>query len=110
MKHAVILMVLTVLIAVPCQGAPTETAIGMGKVSCEEWTNARHDKSATLYEKWVLSFVSTVKILNSSQSGGPPPKIDTEDVLAWIDSHCRAHPIDNISGAAVAYSQRTAAK
>lgn len=76
---------------------------GEGIVECGEYLKARQDNSETqvyIYATWVRGFISGY---NVATSGKPTPKIPaTETILAYLDKHCREHPLDVLVTGAVA--------
>jgi hypothetical protein len=74
---------------------------GEGIVECGEYLKARRVTSETqtyVYATWVRGFVSGY---NMATSGKPAPTVPGADtVLAYLDKHCLAKPLDLLATAA----------
>lgn len=75
---------------------------GEGIIECGVYLKARRDNNETqtyIYATWVRGYVSG---FNVTTSGKPVPKIPGSDtVLAYLDKHCQASPLDLlVTGAA----------
>lgn len=68
---------------------------GEGIVECGEYLKARRENNETqtyIYATWVRGYVSGY---NMATSGKPAPKIPGSDtILAYMDKHCQANPLD----------------
>ena len=81
-------------------------AMGVDTNSCGSWTAARRTPTqipALLDETWVQGFLSGVGAEGAQHGDNPLNGTDGEAVQAWIDNYCGAHPLDDISVAAVAF-------
>jgi len=79
--------------------------LGEGALSCGTWTSHRH--SADAYENamtaWVLGFITAGNSWESilhrrNLSEGT----DSDGLFGWIDNYCTAHPLEDLSSAAMA--------
>jgi hypothetical protein len=78
--------------------------IGLGLSSCASWTEARSDQAklaSDMYQQWVVGFLSGVGYTGIAN---PLLGMDADGVWAWVDNHCRGHPIDKIADAAKAFN------
>lgn len=85
--------------------ADTFSYLGMGQYSCGTWTKDRREKSilATLYQQWIVGFLSGVASVGSQFGISPLENTDTDGVWAWIDNYCATHPLDKIIDAGQAF-------
>lgn len=105
-----VLALIAGLAALAAQGGMSQayTIKGGGAASCGAWTEARRLRAIAgqgehfLYESWVLGFLSGIGFVGEDNDD-PLHGLDYQGVLAWIDNYCQAHPIDNVSHAAIAF-------
>jgi len=78
---------------------------GVGTSSCGHWVQSHllTDQGATAFQldAWVTGFVTAFNAYKSDRKD-VAEGIDTDGLLAWIDSYCAAHPLTDLSGATVA--------
>jgi hypothetical protein len=84
---------------------PNDVAIiGAGVLSCETWAANRRDGVAVAVDQWILGFLSGAAYQGPGpQVLNPLKGVDADAVWAWMDTYCRAHPIDRIADAGVAF-------
>jgi hypothetical protein len=89
------LIIVSLVIAALWAGtANAVTAIGLGMESCGSWTEARRTRTSFGYEQWVVGFMSGVAgALNDNLFDGK----DAQGVWGWVDSYCRAHPLEMLA-------------
>jgi hypothetical protein len=75
--------------------------IGVGLLSCGNWTAARRSGVASGPEQWVLGFLSGVGIADAGYD--PLRSVDAEGVWGWFDNYCGARPLEKIAAAAKAF-------
>jgi hypothetical protein len=79
------------------------TTLAYGGIKCADWTSVRSSKpaEAAVYEAWILGFVSAY---NAFIYKGPNVAAGTDfDTLrGMVDSHCKAHPQDDLDSSAQA--------
>jgi hypothetical protein len=98
--HLLVLVVtLSVLAAIGSasygQGVMT---FGDGVSSCGRWAGERRGSpERALKETWLLGFVSGYNWYRRDEDVRP---IDSDALIAWIDSYCSIHPLDLIAKAA----------
>jgi hypothetical protein len=108
MRFFLLLTVLSVsLVTGFAEDAGAFQVIGAGAASCGTWTKYRSDPQAhfvaSVEVNWVLGFLSGI---GYARAGADPLRgMDPAGVSGWIDNYCRAHPIDPIHLAAVAFSE-----
>jgi len=94
-----------VLIASPlAQAGAAATIIGAGPDSCEIWT-ADHQAERVDWVgdvEWVLGFLSGIGI-GSSGVFDPLNGLEASAVVAWMDSYCLDHPLEQITDAGQAF-------
>ena len=104
MKHALVLLVLTVL-RVPRADAQYNI-LGSGVGSCRTWAAERRASSlgytAVQSMQWVLGYLSGIGFVGED-GADPLNNVDARGVWAWIDNYCQSHPIDHIVGTAKAF-------
>jgi hypothetical protein len=96
---------LTVLIVGLMSGATAVQSAAMihpVEFSCGSWTAARHNRDQA-YEFWVFGFISGIAHAYSDVTVDPFNGMDGKGVRAWVDNYCRAHPIETIADAALAF-------
>ena len=76
--------------------------LGSGNRPCGDWTTERRGKTDRSYEfaQWVLGYVTAVNIYVLQHDDDVTKGTDNEDLLAWVDNYCGAHPLDKIEDAA----------
>jgi len=85
----------------PASQSPVALMRYMGELSCGKWLAEKGEynglkKGVPL--NWVLGFVSGVS-LSIDQS--LLEDVDQASVAAWLDQYCTAHPLEDLSRAAV---------
>jgi hypothetical protein len=94
--------VVLVLIAASCGWTPANAedwVIGAGGASCGEWLKVRADAASDPDEPLVEgSYVSWVQgfLVGISFGEKEHHSIDPASLRAWLDNHCRAHPLDDL--------------
>ncbi len=80
---------------------------GAATESCGSWSASRRANNVRSWvtEQWVLGFLSGVAYAASSSGPDPLTGVDDEAVWAWVDNYCRAHPLDWLLHAAVAFQK-----
>ena len=105
-----------VLIALGCLSAFAGSALAeenydlfrYGSLSCDEWI--RHsDLTAPETPKWFENFIAGLY-----QGGGYridfKNEIKPDQVTAWLDGYCRAHPLDGLAVAGTVLTNELAAR
>ena len=64
---------------------------GTQALSCEAFLQNRNRETRVAYEWWAMGFVSGSS-REFDRAGRRLKVTDTKAVLAWLDTHCRAHP------------------
>jgi hypothetical protein len=80
------------------------TIIGAGPDSCEIWT-ADHQAASVDWVgdvEWILGFLSGIGI-GSSGAFDPLHGLEASAVVAWMDSYCLDHPLEQITDAGQAF-------
>jgi hypothetical protein len=94
-----------VLIAGPLAPAvAAATIIGAGPDSCAIWT-ADHQAASVDWVgdvEWILGFLSGIGI-GSSGAFDPLHGLEASAVVAWMDSYCLDHPLEQITDAGQAF-------
>lgn len=98
------LIALALASAVPVQPKPEPMILGWGNVSCGDWLETRAGaaqpftlENASIhwteagYVSWVQGFLSGL-----STEGPPREPPGLASIEAWLDNHCRAHPLDDL--------------
>lgn len=100
---------LMVVFSILVQATPsrTQTTVGYGLTSCKSWTEERRAETplSLAYSGWVLGFVSgmnAVHIFLADKSQDFIRATVPQQMLAYVDDHCAAHPGDNLDTAAMA--------
>jgi hypothetical protein len=77
------------------------TGRGFASSSCGAWLEARSLRNAqsTAMKVWILGYV-TAYDQYVSKDGDLFRQSDDEALAAWVDSYCRAHPLDRLVRAA----------
>jgi len=80
--------------------------LGIGHNSCGKWSeqSKRDDAGILVYRSWVTGYLTGF----GDGMHGPDNQatidmsrgFDIEALLAWIDTYCAAHPLDNVLTAA----------
>ena len=79
---------------------------GFGNASCGSWLKERkQQRIGGGHQAWVLGFVSGFRYAGFRLRG-----TDSLGLLAFVDSYCAEHPLDNISKATVALVENFQAK
>lgn len=71
--------------------------------SCGAWTRERERRSQTyqVYAFWVLGMFTGANIYHPFARGDLGAGTDSNGLLAWVDLHCRSHPLETVVGAAL---------
>jgi hypothetical protein len=77
--------------------------IGSGTNSCGTWTAYRRERQASLFEQWILGFLSGVGYQGTGVGVDPLNGVDAGAVWAWMDNYCQAHPLDDVAEAGAAF-------
>src|SRR5436305_589197 len=94
---------LLVLLDSPAMSADVyPTIIGAGGNSCGTWTAEKHSRRRLEYEGWIVGYFSAVNRYSPDTDGHFTRSTDGRGLVAWIDTYCLAHPLDQIDTAAVA--------
>jgi hypothetical protein len=84
----------------PIAPATTITMFG-GEWTCGVWLTARANHQSQFLEGWVAGYLSGVNV--GYGAVGFRDALATTDALSayiWVDTWCRAHPLDNVLKAA----------
>jgi hypothetical protein len=81
----------------PKPGTHDWTVYGPGNSSCGEWTQEKYSASRQQNIAWVEGFVSGAEAV-SKQSFRTT---DSGGIGGYIDNYCLAHPLDQVTAAAV---------
>lgn len=100
---AVSVVALLAVIRTETDAAEQSIIFGPGTASCGTWS--QYDKQPdnpvkAALQSWVLGFVTGM------ESGAQLPPaifkgIDNRGLLGWVSNYCQAHPLDQVSVAAV---------
>jgi hypothetical protein len=72
----------------------------MGAPSCGEWIAARRNGigwQAATNTAWLTGFLSGASVSKQRDALGP---VDGDSIVAWMDKHCAANPLDRLDTAA----------
>jgi hypothetical protein len=117
MKKALAVFGMVVAIAPLTSAGPTlaqqRVQFGDGTKSCSQWTQARQiaDENIVLMAQWIAGFLSGLNA--ESADTDFLTGTDFDDMVAWVDKHCREQPLDVLGTAALklrAELQSTAAR
>jgi hypothetical protein len=75
---------------------------GVGTEACASWIVARRDHQAFGYEQWLLGYLSGVGDVHTARLD-PLNGIAVDEIWAWVDHYCQAHPLDHIVRAGEAF-------
>ena len=78
--------------------------MGQGNVSCGTWLEDRSGDGVSLAARvaLILGYITAVNQYGSKPEGDVTGGKETEQIMAWIDNHCRRHPTDNLHTASAA--------
>jgi hypothetical protein len=80
--------------------APAISVLG-GQWSCGVWLNARSMHRSQFMEGWVAGYLSGLNFAFDKLGFNDTLRnVDTFSAYAWIDSWCKAHPLDDVAKAA----------
>lgn len=114
MKRALLMSVLLgallftgVVVAQPDPLRVQDDVYGFGNASCRSWlTERKQQRVGGAHQAWVLGFVQGLRYAGFRLRSGT----DSLGLLAFVDSYCAEHPLDNISKATVALVENVQAK
>ena len=75
--------------------------IGPGASSCGTWTSTIGIPTHLQYQGWVLGYVSAYNAYALNIDTDVSRATDARGILGWIDGYCVAHPLNQISTAAI---------
>lgn len=67
------------------------TYYGAGVGSCGEWLEARESGNYYTHGQWILGFLSALTFMGTEMAD-----TDSRAIVAWMDSYCREHPLDDL--------------
>jgi len=78
--------------------AQEQAVLGQGNVSCGTWLENRSGDSVPIEARiaWILGYITAFNQYGSKPEGDVTGGKGTEQIMAWIDNHCRRHPTDNL--------------
>jgi len=83
--------------------AQEQAVLGQGNVSCGTWLEPqRWRRSISGRVAWILGYITAFNQYGSKPEGDVTGGKETEQIMAWIDNHCRRHPTDNLHRASAA--------
>ena len=89
-----------ILLVAPTNGmaAQEQAVLGQGNVSCGTWLENRSGDGVQIAARiaWVLGYITAFNQYGSKPEGDVTGGKGTEQIMAWIDNHCRRHPTDNL--------------
>jgi hypothetical protein len=81
--------------------AKTVSDYGAGKMTCQAWTKDK-DVDENWHQReahWIMGFLTAYNYYGHD-TGDLTEGIDGAKIWAWVDTYCRAHPLNRISSAA----------
>jgi hypothetical protein len=94
----------TVLMMIGSAKAEDIQIIGAGAQSCGTWIADHRDGILAGDDQWILGFLSGAAYEGDGPNVLNPLRgVDAEAVWAWVSNYCRAHPLDRITDAGVAF-------
>jgi hypothetical protein len=91
------LALVSALFACAAQSQETaSTVYGVGTKGCSEWTASRKLPGQTLlFESWLTGYIS-----GANGAGLDMTPSNIQQMVGFVDNHCRVHPLDMIYEAA----------
>jgi hypothetical protein len=97
--HFCAIVLAIAMLAISSVPASSVRVFGYGLDSCGMWTDARRTQNANnlVYASWVIGYLSGVNqgVVTLVKKDILVDQ-DVHALLAWIDNHCRANPLDKI--------------
>jgi hypothetical protein len=90
------LLAAALIAAASCSYAAPLTV--MGAISCGKWLADKN--SAVLAGRnlaWLTGFLSGASVMKERDVLGP---VDGDSLMAWVDKHCAAYPLDRLDSVA----------
>ena len=103
----IIRSILVVAVILGSQGHATASEVhvlGFGNNSCGTWLQNRGAQSYAEAAQlaWVTGYVTAFNNYAENQSGDISAGTDADGLFSWIDSYCRANPLDSLFRASAA--------
>ena len=90
------LIVMSMVLMTNQVSATDKMLLGPGAASCGRWLEAPQH-SRIIMQAWVQGYVSGI---NLTESGNDfLVGTDARAIVAWLDSYCRQHPLENLATA-----------